>query len=72
MRDYPTTLQEAIVYFADKDTARQHLVGLRWENGIICMANKLKSEFVKFQNLLKKLLQVQPTQKPATDKKNPK
>ena len=36
MRDYPTTLQEAIVYFADKDTARQHLVGLRWENGIIC------------------------------------
>ena len=51
----------------DHQTPKQ--LTLYWE---IIMAKKLKSEFVKFQNLLKKLLQVQPTQKPATDKKNPK
>lgn len=36
------------------------------------MAKKIKSEFVKFQNLLKKLLKVHSPQKPVPIKKNPK
>ena len=32
----PTTLQEAIVYFADPANCREYLVARRWPNGVIC------------------------------------
>lgn len=32
----PQTLQEAIVYFSDKNKAHQHLVEVRWTDGVIC------------------------------------
>ncbi len=32
----PQTLQQAIVYFADKDIAHQYLVDLRWSDGVVC------------------------------------
>ncbi len=32
----PATLQEAIVYFSDKNTAHDYLVGLRWSDGVVC------------------------------------
>src|SRR5688572_5607612 len=31
----PTTLQEAIVYFADPDNCLRYLVARRWPNGIV-------------------------------------
>ena len=36
MTDKPQTLQQAIVYFADKDVAHQYLVDLRWSDGVVC------------------------------------
>lgn len=36
MTNKPATLQQAIVYFADKDTAHQYLVNLRWSDGVAC------------------------------------
>lgn len=32
----PKTLQEAMIYFADKQNAHDFLVSLRWEDGVIC------------------------------------
>jgi transposase-like protein len=32
----PTTLLEAVTYFADPDRAHAHFVGIRWPNGIAC------------------------------------
>jgi transposase-like protein len=34
--DFPTTLQDAIVYFGDHDKAFTAAIALRWPNGIIC------------------------------------
>lgn len=34
--DKPQTLQQAIVYFSDKDVAHQYLVDLRWSDGVVC------------------------------------
>ena len=36
MTDKPQTLQQAIVYFADKDVAHQYLVNARWSDGVEC------------------------------------
>ncbi len=36
MTNKPQTLQQAIVYFADKDVAHQYLVDLRWSDGVAC------------------------------------
>lgn len=33
---FPKTLQEAIVYFADKTNALNFMISLRWPNGITC------------------------------------
>ena len=33
---FPKTLQEAIVYFADKQTAFEFAVSLRWQDGVTC------------------------------------
>lgn len=38
----PQTLQQAIVYFADKDIAREYLVALRWSDGVVCPSKILK------------------------------
>src|SRR5450759_480069 len=32
----PTSLQEAIIYFADPDNCREYVVRRRWPNGVIC------------------------------------
>src|SRR5215472_1799801 len=37
-RSLPSTLHDAIRYFADKDTALTFLVSLRWPNGVSCPA----------------------------------
>lgn len=34
----PTSLQEAIVYFADPDNCREYVVARRWPNGVECPA----------------------------------
>ncbi len=34
--DFPTTLQDAIVYFGDPEKAFAAAVALRWPNGITC------------------------------------
>lgn len=34
--DKPQTLQQAIVYFSDKDVAHQYLVDTRWPDGVEC------------------------------------
>ena len=36
MTEKPQTLQQAIVYFSDKEIAHQYLVNLRWSDGVIC------------------------------------
>lgn len=36
MDNKPQTLQQAIVYFSDKDVAHQYLVDLRWSDGVVC------------------------------------
>ena len=36
MTDKPQTLQQAIVYFSDKDVAHQYLVNVRWADGVEC------------------------------------
>jgi len=36
MTNKPQTLQQAIIYFADKDIAHDYLVGLRWSDGVVC------------------------------------
>ena len=36
MTNRPQTLQQAIVYFSDKDVAHQYLVDLRWSDGVTC------------------------------------
>src|SRR5580700_6619781 len=36
MNAYPKTLQEAILFFADKDRAHAAMVELRWSEGIRC------------------------------------
>ena len=36
MTDKPQTLQQAIVHFADKETAHDYLVNLRWSDGVVC------------------------------------
>jgi transposase-like protein len=45
MAPEPTTLQEAVTYFADPVNCRNYLVGRRWPNGVTCPtcgANKVK------------------------------
>ncbi len=32
----PTTLQEAIIYFADADNCREYLMAHRWPEGVVC------------------------------------
>ncbi|HEY4904049.1 MAG TPA: IS1595 family transposase [Candidatus Sulfotelmatobacter sp.] len=32
----PTTLQEAIIYFASPDNCREYLVARRWPDGVVC------------------------------------
>ena len=32
----PTTLQEAILYFADAKNCREYMIARRWPNGVIC------------------------------------
>jgi hypothetical protein len=32
----PTSLQEAIIYFADPDNCREYVVARRWPNGVTC------------------------------------
>jgi transposase-like protein len=34
--EFPKTLQEAMVYFADQDRALNFFVGMRWPNGVCC------------------------------------
>ena len=48
----PTTLQEAIVYFANPDHCREYLVARRWPNGVQCptCGNKEGIGFLKVQN----------------------
>lgn len=36
MATEPTTLQEAVIYFADPSNCREYLVARRWPNGVIC------------------------------------
>ena len=36
MNNKPQTLQQAIVYFADKNIAHDYLVNLRWSDGVVC------------------------------------
>jgi hypothetical protein len=36
MRNEPTTLQEAVLYFADPTNCREYLVARRWPNGVTC------------------------------------
>lgn len=36
MTDRPQTLQQAIIYFADKDVAHEYMVNLRWSDGVVC------------------------------------
>jgi hypothetical protein len=36
MNDKPQTLQQAIVYFADKEIAHQYVVNARWADGVEC------------------------------------
>ena len=36
MATEPTTLQEAVIYFADASNCREYLVARRWANGVIC------------------------------------
>jgi hypothetical protein len=36
MAHEPTTLQEAVIYFADPDNCREYVVPRRWPNGVIC------------------------------------
>lgn len=36
MAQEPRTLMEAVRYFADPDVALQHMVSLRWPNGVTC------------------------------------
>lgn len=36
MNNEPRTLMEAVRYFADPDVALQHMVELRWPNGVAC------------------------------------
>lgn len=42
MMNKPQTLQEAIVYFADKDVAHQYVVNARWSDGVECPYCKSK------------------------------
>ena len=42
----PTTLQEAIIYFADPVRCREYLVALRWPDGVMCP--RCGSRFVVF------------------------
>jgi len=34
--EFPKTLQEAMIYFADEDRALNFFVGMRWPNGVCC------------------------------------
>ena len=34
--NFPKTLQQAIVYFADPNNALNFMIGIRWPNGITC------------------------------------
>src|SRR5712691_1224781 len=36
MNSEPTTLQEAIIYFANSDNCLSYLVARRWPNGVVC------------------------------------
>jgi transposase-like protein len=36
MTNKPQTLQQAIIYFADKETAHQYVVNARWSDGVEC------------------------------------
>ena len=36
MKQEPTSLQEAIIYFADPDNCRDYVVARRWPNGVTC------------------------------------
>jgi transposase-like protein len=36
MKNEPTSLQEAVIYFADPANCREYVVARRWPNGVIC------------------------------------
>src|SRR6202030_3810870 len=36
MRNDPTSLQEAVIYFADPVNCREYVVARRWPNGVTC------------------------------------
>jgi len=42
----PTTLQEAIIYFADPANCREYLVARRWPNGVECPRCKSKKVYL--------------------------
>jgi len=53
-RSLPSTLHDAIRYFADKDTALTFLVSLRWPNGVTCPACEAKDPgFLKTRRIWK-------------------
>lgn len=47
MTDKPQTLQQAIVYFSDKDVAHEYLVALRWSDGVVCPFCEGKEHILK-------------------------
>src|SRR5580700_3201785 len=47
MATEPTTLQEAVLYFASQDNCREYIVPRRWPNGVTCP--NCGSTAVKFQ-----------------------
>lgn len=48
MASEPTTLQEAVVYFADPENCREYIIPRRWKNGVV-LCPTCGSEMVKFQ-----------------------
>ena len=46
MATEPTTLQEAVIYFADPTNCRTYLVARRWANGVVCP--RCSSDNVRF------------------------
>src|SRR5438034_10073228 len=50
----PSTLSEAIRYFADPDVSLTFLVSLRWPNGVTCVACEAKNPgFLKTRRIWK-------------------
>ena len=53
-RNTPRTLQEAILYFSDKDRALDYMVSLRWSNGVTCPHCQCKEHsFLKTRRIWK-------------------